>query len=160
LKKVKGFTLIEILVTALLLAILVAIAVPVVVNHRNRALVTEALTALSAIRTAERVYFLENRNYINVSPGSISDIPGIESGDLDGRLFSENLYYVTDADKNGFLAICNIVPTSANLQNSAPKASETESLVIAGGGTFYMSIDQNGQIESNALTVNEASPPQ
>ena len=148
-KNTKAFTLVEILVTALILAILVAIAVPVVTGHRNKALVTEILTAFSVIKLAEKAYFLEHKTYINAPHGDISYIPGIKAGALDGRLFSENLYAVIDADENGFLAICHIVPTNANLQNTAPRGEQTESLVIAGGGTFYMSMDQDGQVDDN-----------
>lgn len=52
----KGFTLVEVLVVVIIVAILVAIAVPVYLRYVEKARATEAQSAISAIRTAYRVY--------------------------------------------------------------------------------------------------------
>lgn len=61
----KAFTLIEILVTIIILIIIVTFALP---NFRRAYLATqdkEAVSMLKLIQQAERIYFLENNIYLN-----------------------------------------------------------------------------------------------
>lgn len=59
----KGFTLIELMVTIMLISILAAIATPMVGSHVNRAYATEGEAVCAAILTAQRLYFVENNKY-------------------------------------------------------------------------------------------------
>ena len=80
----KGFTLIELLVVIIIVGILAAISVPMMSSNVQRARGTEGYAAVGAIRTAERLYFVENDEYTD----TIADL-GLT---LDGQFYnSDNL---------------------------------------------------------------------
>jgi prepilin-type N-terminal cleavage/methylation domain-containing protein len=55
----KGFTLIEVLIVVIILGILATISIPQFGKLVERARMSEAATNVAAIRTAQRVYYLE-----------------------------------------------------------------------------------------------------
>ncbi|MBU0650928.1 prepilin-type N-terminal cleavage/methylation domain-containing protein [bacterium] len=59
----KGFTLIEVLIVILIVGILASLAMPQYTKLVEKAKVSEAKTMLSAIRTAEGIYFSEKDEY-------------------------------------------------------------------------------------------------
>ena len=58
-----GFTLIELLVVVLIFGILAAVALPQYQLAVEKSRATEAINALSVLRKAEEVYFMENGTY-------------------------------------------------------------------------------------------------
>jgi len=58
-----GFTLIELLVVVSIIGILASIAVPLYLDHRDRAFNMAALTDLKNFKTAMEAYFAENKQY-------------------------------------------------------------------------------------------------
>lgn len=108
----KGFTLIELLVVIIIVGVLAAVSVPMMRGNIDRAKKTEAVAALGSIRTAERLYFAEKANYVNVpaanfASGSHALNAYLKAGDLDGRYFRDECYSVTSASTTGFNAVCN-----------------------------------------------------
>jgi len=63
-----GFTLIELMVTVAIVAILAAVALPNYTDYVRRGKITEATSALLAMRVKMEQYFQDNRSY--VSPGA------------------------------------------------------------------------------------------
>ncbi len=61
-----GFTLIELMVTVLIVAILAAIAIPGYTNQMRKSRRTEAKTALLELAAREERYFATNSAYTNV----------------------------------------------------------------------------------------------
>jgi len=94
-----GFTLVELMVVAIIVAILAAVAIPLMSGNKKRAMSTEAEAALGTIRTQLRVMYAETGTYatnqngtaLNTA-GSIWQIPGVNQTDLDGKYWETNSY--------------------------------------------------------------------
>ena len=59
----KGFTLIEILVVVAIIGILASIAIPMYLDHRDRAYNMSALNDLKNFQTGMEAHFADNRTY-------------------------------------------------------------------------------------------------
>ena len=78
----KGFTLIEVLLVVLVVGVLASLAMPQYTKVVEKAKMSEAKTVLSAIRTAEGVYFMEFDEYT-------SDMDNL---DLDDAISDSDLF--------------------------------------------------------------------
>ena len=96
-----GFTLVELMVVAVIVAILAAVAIPLMSANKTRAMATEAEAGCGTIRTAFRGMYAETSDYsvdLNgnaVLPSPIS-LPGISAGDLDGKYFVDANYVLSN----------------------------------------------------------------
>lgn len=90
-----GFTLVELMVVAIIVAILAAVAIPLMSGNKERAAATEAQAGISTIWTAERAHYAEYGSYTNVNP--VDQLRGIRTGDLDGKYFDHEDYSVSGA---------------------------------------------------------------
>lgn len=79
-KKLRAFTLIELMIVVAIVGLLAAIAVPTYTSFICRTRVSEAKTALRAIYTAEESYRSENDRYISQ--------PAANAEFLDGMMLS------------------------------------------------------------------------
>jgi type IV pilus assembly protein PilE len=61
--KLRGFTLIELMITVAVVGILATIALPAYTRYVARAKIVEAMTALGDYRIKMEQYFQDNRNY-------------------------------------------------------------------------------------------------
>lgn len=95
-----GFTLVELMVVAVIVAILAAVAIPLMTGNKRRAMATEAEAALGTVRTALRAMYAETQAYNRdpngntINPGPITAIPGVTAADLDGRYFKPTDYSI------------------------------------------------------------------
>lgn len=62
-KNSSGFTLIEVMVTVVILAVLAAVAIPAYRNYISTSRNTEGWNNLAAIKLAQEEFFLENNRY-------------------------------------------------------------------------------------------------
>ncbi len=68
-----GFTLMELMLTVVVLAILVSIAVPTYISTTERARAREAIATLNSIRAAEHTYSSERRTYLQLLTTTADD---------------------------------------------------------------------------------------
>jgi type IV pilus assembly protein PilE len=66
-RKASGFTLIELMITVVVVAILAAIAVPSYIQYIQRGKITEATSSLSGLRLTAEKWFADNRTYVGFS---------------------------------------------------------------------------------------------
>ena len=96
-----GFTLVELMVVAIIVAILAAVAIPLMSANQTRARSTEADAGLGTIRTALRAMYAETSAYnedlngATITSSDPTSLPGISSGDLNGKFFLEGDYTMT-----------------------------------------------------------------
>jgi prepilin-type N-terminal cleavage/methylation domain-containing protein len=95
-QKKAGFTLVELMVVAIIVAILAAVAIPLMSGNKKRAAATEAQAACSTIQTAEQTYRAEHGTYM-VGITDPHSLPGISTGDLAGKYFPDSGYTMTSA---------------------------------------------------------------
>ena len=94
-KKNSGFTLVELMVAAVIVSILAAVAIPLMSANKTRAMMTEAESALGTIRSSFRAMFAETGAYdVDLNATTLTAavaptaLPGISATDLDGRWFN------------------------------------------------------------------------
>lgn len=109
----KGFTLVELMVVAVIVAVLASVAIPMMSGSKRRAMVTEAQAALGMARTCLRAMYAETRDYSRDPSGNtlmagdpITVIPGVRTGDLGGRFFQESDYTIQSVSQDGYVLRC------------------------------------------------------
>ncbi len=97
--KRSGFTLVELMVVAVIVAVLAAVAIPLMGGSKKKAMASEADASLGAVRACLRAMYAETRDYSKDPNGStieagdpVTVIPGVSVGDLEGRYFLESDY--------------------------------------------------------------------
>jgi len=97
-----GFTLVELIVVAVIVAILAAVAIPLMSANKKRAMATEGEAGLGTIRSALRAMYVQTGAYnVDLDGNTIANgssptnLPGIGVGDLNGKYFSEADYTCT-----------------------------------------------------------------
>jgi prepilin-type N-terminal cleavage/methylation domain-containing protein len=131
-KNKAGFTLVELMVVAVIVAILAAVAIPLMTANKKRAMATEAEAGLGTIRTSLRAMFAQTSAYNvdldgnPIAAGPVAGVvPGMQVGDLDGRYFDDAAYTITAVGANSYTI-------TANGNNStAPAAAEVAGVSIS-----------------------------
>ncbi|RKY13341.1 MAG: hypothetical protein DRP52_03035 [Planctomycetota bacterium] len=128
-KKLCGFTLIELMVVILIVGVLAAAAVPLMRGRIDRSKWTEANAGAGAIRTAMKTYLMETGNIVtgSLTNASVQQALEIQSGDLTGSYFVAADYNIDSVNANGIAVI-----TITGSQSNAPSGSKT----LALDGTF------------------------
>ena len=83
-----GFTLVELMVVAIIVAILAAVAIPMMSGNRKKAQATEAQAGAGTIKTLVRIMQTEGVS----APTTLSGVRGLNTADLDGTYFVNTDY--------------------------------------------------------------------
>lgn len=135
----KGFTLMEIIITVIIIAALAGMAVPAYFNSVEQSRSNEALVTLNIIHMGEKIYFLDNGTFWGASgqttgPGGINAILNVDLA------ANANLMYGNIAFQNVSAAgyTCTVTRTGGNnnkwFQNIWAQGPET--LQQNQGGNF------------------------
>lgn len=147
----KYFTLVELMVVAIMVAILAAVAIPLMTGNVKRAIATEAEAALGTIRSNMRAIYAETRDYTNDGRGNtisattdVIDLPGFQEGDLDGRYFSDECYSIRSVSSDAYVIECNgALSTASEADKVDGEASGTPAVIT---GAIVITIDQDGEL--------------
>jgi len=154
-----GFTLIELILVVLIIAVIASIAVPGMQTMKNRAILSEAVSALGTLRTAMRAYHAVNGVYPTTPPGSlVSDgfYPALDPGLLqelaidpnafNGRYFPAKAYYIS-SDSSTFIAGCFLKAFSYWFVDDP----DAKAVADATGICSRVTMDQDGNVLSQGL---------
>jgi prepilin-type N-terminal cleavage/methylation domain-containing protein len=129
--KKSGFTLVELMVVAVIVAILAAVAIPLMSGNRTRAMATEAEAGLGTMRTSLRAMYAQTGAYnadldgTAIAAGAAATaIPGISVGDLDGRYFDDAAYTISAVAADSYTL------TAAGANSTAPGNADVSAVTI------------------------------
>ncbi len=127
--KKSGFTLVELMVVAIIVAILAAVAIPLMTGNKNRAIATEGQTGCSTIATAIKMQWVQSGAATNGT--TVAALPGIKDGDLEGTYFAHNDYTFTMTDGGTFT-----INTKAS-KASGDALNKTLTMTVANGSASW-----------------------
>lgn len=135
-KNKAGFTLVELMVVAIIVAILAAVAIPLMTGNKRRAWATEAQAGLGTIRTAFQVYKAEFGGWPTALSGqTMNNVTNltVKNGDLDGKFFSTTGYTLTTVTTSNY-----VLTAVGNGSSGGPTSADTVTLTDQGvfGGTL------------------------
>ncbi len=132
LKNKGGFTMVELMVVVIIVAILAAAAIPFYTANVKKAIRTEAVATLGAIRSAQRIYKAEIGGYSD-------DMGSLGVTIDDEQYFDAGSYSLSGVTTTTFTATC-----TSKTGNTAPGASKV--LKHWANNVGVATIDQNGTI--------------
>jgi len=101
-KDTRGFTLVELMITIVIVGVLASVAIPLYQANVKRAKGAEADATMGSVRTALRVYYAENSAYpIQASYTALHTMTStidIDSLDMVGKYFPATAYKYISAD--------------------------------------------------------------
>ena len=125
----RGFTLIEVMITVMIIGVLASAATPILTGSIEKAKTSEATAALGSIRRAMRMHYVEYGTYKDpqftagrkVTFGSIL---AISDTDLAGRYFSSECYTFERVKRRTFRIVCT------GMASTAPTGGEVAHVVL------------------------------
>ncbi|MDH3981994.1 MAG: prepilin-type N-terminal cleavage/methylation domain-containing protein, partial [Kiritimatiellaceae bacterium] len=131
-----GFTLVELMVVAIIVAILAAVAIPLMSGNKKRAMQSEGDASIGTMVTALRVYRAEYGGYPPeggkaAATGTADDLPSIGSTDLDGQFFDTSDFTYSSSASN-YTVTCEGKATSGRGDNEGDTEGMTTKLDSAG----------------------------
>ena len=144
-KNKKGFTLVELMVVAIIVAILAAVAIPLMTANKKRAAASEGEAGLGSLRTCMRSLKAQTDAYNKALDGTTinvgdlwTKVPGASQSDLNGRYFDGAAYDLTTVSASNY-----------TLRVRGSQSTVAPDLGIVAG--VVMTLDQDGQFSRTGL---------
>ncbi len=129
----KGFTLIELMVVIFIVAILAGVTIPIMRGRIDSAKWSEGKAAAGSIRTSARAFCAEKGSNWGGTWGDVTLATlGFQSGDLDGKYFTDESYEVEFTAYNDYLVT---VDASDSTSGDKPTIPDVVTLDEAGAWT-------------------------
>lgn len=133
-----GFTLVELMVVAIIVAILAAVAIPLMSGNTDRAMATEAQQGCSTVATGLKLWLVEGSETGNTNGvPSIAELPGISEDNLKGNYFKK--YGVDSVDGANTFTI--------TAEPDGGKASGNVKMVVDQGSVTWQGLGQKAEIQ-------------
>jgi type IV pilus assembly protein PilE len=94
-KAIRGFTLIEVMITIAIIAILASIAIPQYTDHVTRGRIPTATNALADMRIRMEQFYQDNRTYTGALPCGAGLPTGLSHFTISCPVLTANTYTVT-----------------------------------------------------------------
>ncbi len=112
-KRTRGFTLIELMITVAIVAILAGVAVPAYEKYVTRSKLSSAFSGLTAINLAMQQYYQDNRSYLDVTSSSTPDPYPCATANLPSSEYFSFTCTTSSSNANAFTATA--IGTSSDL---------------------------------------------
>ena len=118
LSRQRGFTLVEVMITIMIIGVLASAVPPILANSLERAKTSEAMAALGSIRRAMRMHYVEHGTYKDpqFTAGrkvTFGRILTVTDTDLEGRYFSSDCYTFERVKRRTFRIKCSGAASTA-----------------------------------------------
>ena len=133
--KKSGFTLVELMVVAIIVAILAAVAIPLMTGNKERAIATEGQAGCSTISTQLRMVLAEDGDFSNVS--DVLSLPGIRVGDLEGTYFADADYGISGLSVSAGGAPNYTISASPSKSTDSITAAKTVTMTVTAGEAVW-----------------------
>lgn len=125
-RRALGFTLIELMVTVVIVSVLAAVAIPQYRDYVTRGRIPDATSGLSAKQVQLEQYFQDNRTYVN-APACASDTGSSQFFNFSCSSSSATAYVLTATGKSSMLGFTYTVNQSAAKATTAVPTGWTSS---------------------------------
>ncbi len=140
--KVKGFSMIELLIVLLIIGILASVAGPMFIGNSDKSKASEAVAGLGALRSTERTYFASYNQYtvdgVIYNTGASTEIGNLLGVSLAPAKYFSNSSYAFKTGTNfsdGTTAINFIIGANGSTSAGSNQYAGANKAMNANGGT-------------------------
>ena len=127
-----GFTLVELMVVAIIVAILAAVAIPLMSANKKKAQATEAQAGAGAIKMLVRIMQAQG----DTAPTTLAGVKGLSTADLDGTYFINTDYSYSGSGYSNMIITVSGTSARSGLASTDTLIMSNINSVTTWGGTM------------------------
>ena len=127
-----GFTLVELMVVAIIVAILAAVAIPLMSGNKKKAQATEAQAGAGAIKMLVRIMQAQG----DTAPTTLAGVKGLSTADLDGTYFINTDYSYSGSGYSNMIITVSGTSARSGLASTDTLIMSNINSVTTWGGTM------------------------